>query len=131
MFAVFYGVWEAMFGIANGLLAQTGNTLSGEARRGVAETSDAIVASPWFGEVSVFGTIGGLAWTTAIVAAILALRQTGAPRAALVALGVSSIMVMHVPPFGPVALISLATAAYLIERERVTAPAPSLRTVPA
>src|SRR5688500_22810 len=32
VFAVFYVVWEAIFGIANGLLAQTGNTLSGDAR---------------------------------------------------------------------------------------------------
>ena len=43
VFAVFYAVWEAMFGIANGLLAQAGNDLSGAARQGAREASDAIV----------------------------------------------------------------------------------------
>ena len=34
VFAVFYGVWEAVFGIANGLLAQSGNQLERRGARG-------------------------------------------------------------------------------------------------
>jgi hypothetical protein len=118
VYAAFYGVWEAMFGIANGLLAQTGNSLDGAAREGVAETSRAIVGSPLFGELSVFSAIGSVAWMVGVIAAILALRDDGVRRAPLILLAIGALMVFHVPPFGSTALICLAAGAYLTERRR-------------
>ena len=120
VYAVVYGVWEAMFGIANGLLAQTANTLDGEARQGVAEASEAIVRSPAFGEVSVFSTIGGLAWMVAVFGAIMVLKRDGVRRAPLILLAIGALMILHVPPIGPVALVCLSAGAYLVERRRAT-----------
>jgi hypothetical protein len=131
VFAVFYGMWEAIFGIANGLLAQTGNELSGEARQGVREAVNDIVSSPLWGEMSVLNTIGGMAWVAAVIAAIIALKHAGVGRTALTLLGVGSLMIMHIPPIGPVALVCLSAGAYLIERHRSAALAPSRRLVPA
>jgi hypothetical protein len=109
---------EAMFGIANGLLAQTGNSLHGAAREGVAETSRAIVGSPLVGEQGVFSAIGSVAWMVGVIAAIMALRHDGVRRAPLILLAIGALMVFHVPPFGSTALICLAAGAYLTERRR-------------
>ena len=143
VFAVFYTVWEAMFGIANGLLAQAANDLGAEARSGAREASDAIVGSTLFGEAGVFGSIGGVAWVVAVVAAVVALKRAGVGTTALVLLAIGGMMIMHVPPFGPVALVCLAGAAFLAERSRAAtatitaaaaprrAPSPAAPAVPA
>jgi hypothetical protein len=120
IYAVVYGVWEAMFGIANGLLAQTANTLDGEAREGAVEASEAIVSSPVFGEVSVFSSVGGIAWMVGVTGAVLALRSDGVRRTPLILLAIGALMIFHVPPFGPIALICLSAGAYLVERRRAT-----------
>jgi hypothetical protein len=131
VYAVAYTVWEAVFGIANGLLAQSGNDLSGAEREGTEQAVNDIVASPIFGEAGVFGSIGGLAWWTAIAAAIMALKRSGVRPAALVLLAVGGLMTFHIPPIGPPALLCLSAAAYLIERRRSAVPAASLRPLPA
>ena len=61
VFAVFYTVWEAVFGIAIGLIAQSGSDLSGAERAGAAAAVDHIVASPLFGEAGAFrGRLAGV-----------------------------------------------------------------------
>jgi hypothetical protein len=117
VYAVFYTVWEAIFGIATGIIADTGNGLSDTQREGTAAAVDAIVASPIVGEAGVFGSIGGLAWWVAISAAIMALKQAGVRRSALVLLGLGGLMTFHVP-IGPPALVCLSIAAFMIDRHR-------------
>lgn len=129
VYAVFYTVWEALFGIANGIIASAGSDLSGAEREGASKALDAIVSSPLVGETGVFSSIGSLAWWTAIAAAIMALKQVGVGRVRLVLLGLGGLLVFHVP-IGPPALCCLSAAAYLIERHRA-APAETLRAVPA
>lgn len=63
-------------------------------------------------------SIGSLAWITAISAAIVALKAAGVRRTPLILLGMSAVMVMHVPPIGPIALTCLSAAGFLLERER-------------
>jgi hypothetical protein len=130
VFAVFYTVWEAVFGIAIGLIADSGNDLTGAERAGAAAAVEDIVASPLFGESGAFSAIGSLAWWTAIAAAIMALKHAGVRRSALVLFGIGGLLVFHVP-IGPPALVCLSAAAYLIERHRAAAPAPALRPLPA
>jgi hypothetical protein len=96
VFAVFYTVWEAIFGIATGILADAGD----------AKGIDAILSSPIVGEPGLFVSLGSLAWWTGIAAAIVALKQAGVGR-----------LTFHVP-IGPPALVCLSAAAYLIERRR-------------
>jgi hypothetical protein len=123
VFAVLYGVWETMFGIANGMIARAGSDLGPAARRGTSAAFDSIVGSPLVGELSVFNALGSAAWLTAVVGAIVALKRAGVRTTALVLLGIGGMMVMHVPPIGPVALVCLSGAALLVERHRAAAAA--------
>ena len=107
-FAVLYTAWEVMTGIATGVLAGAGDV------EGVER-----LTTHWIsGELGVFNSVGALAWTAAIAAAVIALRAAGARRGALVGLGLSALMVMHIPPIGPIALLGLATAVVLSRRPR-------------
>lgn len=118
IYAVFYGVFEALVGIATGIAAQQGNGMSGAERGGVAETVGAIHSHPIVGDGKLFAGIGSVAWIVAITGAILALRQLGVGRPTLVLLGLGTFMAIHVPPIGPVALLCLSGAAFLVERHR-------------
>lgn len=118
VFAVFYGVWEALMGIATGIVAQESNAATGAARAALTDTVERIATHPIVGEAGVFNSVGSLAWVVGVSAAIVALHGAGAQRGPLVLLGIGAMMVMHVPPFGPVALVCLSLAALLIERER-------------
>jgi hypothetical protein len=130
VYAVFYTVWETIFGIGIGLIADAGNGLSGAEREGAAEAVANIVSSPIVGEMGVLVSVGSVAWWTAIAGAIMALKQAGVRRAALVLLGLGGLMAWHVP-IGPPALVCLSAAAYMIERHRASAPVASLRPLPA
>lgn len=118
VFAVFYGVWEALMGIASGVIAHEGATMSAGAREGIADVVGAIATHPIVGEFGVFNSIGSLAWVAAISAAIVALHGVDVHRSTLILLGIGAVMVMHVPPFGPFALVCLSVAGLRIERER-------------
>ena len=131
VFAVFYGVWEALMGIATGIVAQESNEATGAARTALADTVDRIASHPIAGEVGVFNSVGSLAWVVGVSAAIVALRDAGVGRGALVLLGIGAMMVMHVPPFGPVALVCISLAGLLIERQRVARQSPAIGVVAA
>jgi hypothetical protein len=113
-------------------MAQSGSDLSAAEQRGLSKAVDDIVTSPVFGEPGLFTAVSGLAWWTAIAAAIMALKNAGVRPAALVLLGTGGLMTMHIPPIGPPALVCLSAAAYLIERHRASATASALdmRVVP-
>ncbi|HEV2774656.1 MAG TPA: hypothetical protein VGV90_03615, partial [Solirubrobacteraceae bacterium] len=118
VFAVFYGVWEALMGIATGIVGQESNEATGAARTALADTVDRIATHPIAGEVGVFNSVGSLAWVVGVSAAIVALRGAGVGRGALVLLGIGAMMVMHVPPFGPVALVCISLAGASVARDR-------------
>src|SRR5215208_6499335 len=54
VYAVVYSSWEAMFGIATGVVAQQGNGLGGAERDGVAAALNAFPTHPVIGESGVF-----------------------------------------------------------------------------
>jgi hypothetical protein len=118
VYAVFYGVYETVMGVATGVAAQTGNGLSGAEREGVADVVNNILTSRIVGDGGLFSSVGSIAWWVGISAAIMALRQAGASRASLVLLGLGGLMVFHALAVGPAALVCLSAAAYLIERRR-------------
>ena len=118
VYAIFYAVYEAMMGIATGIMTQHGNGMTGAERDGVAEAVNAIPTHAIVGDGGLLSSIGSLAWIVAITGAILALRAAGVRRSALVLLGIGTFMAMHVPPIGPIALVCLSGAAFLIERHR-------------
>ncbi len=108
VYAVFYGAYEAMMGLATGVMTQHGGD--------VAEAVNSIPTHPIVGDGGLLATIGSLAWVTAITGAILALRAAGVRTPALVLLGIGTFMAIHIPPIGPAALVCLSGAALMIER---------------
>ena len=127
VFAVSYGVWEALTGISTGIVAQQGDGMTGPARQALADAVDRIGTHPISGELGLFNSVGAVAWVLAMVAAVIALHGVGVRRSALVLLAIATFMVMHVPPIGPVALLCLSGAAVLSERTRrswASGPAP-------
>jgi hypothetical protein len=105
-------------GIGSGIVAKEANGLSGAERDGVNAALETIPTNPLVGESGLFCSIGSVAWVVAIAGAIIALRQAGARRSGLVLLSFGAIMVMHIPPFGPIALVCFSAAALLIESRR-------------
>ena len=130
VYAIFYGVYEGMMGLATGIMTQQGNGMTGAERDGVAEAVNAIPTHPIVGDGGLLANIGSLAWIIAITGAILALRAAGVRRSALVLLGIGTFMAVHIPPIGPVALLCLSGAALLIERHRESPAHASVRPLP-
>jgi len=107
VYAVFYGAFEAAMGIGSGVMTQRGDD---------AEAVNVIPTHPIVGESGLLSTVGSIAWITAITGAILALRAAGVRTPALVLLGLGTLMAIHIPPIGPIALVCLSGAALMIQR---------------
>ncbi|MGK5680979.1 hypothetical protein [Actinoplanes sp. URMC 104] len=103
-FALFYGAAEAVIGIAAGVLVRHGDAAGAQAL--------------WDDPVSddILTTLGGVAWVVAVLAAALALHRAGASPFVPLLLILSSAVVLHGPPIGPLGLLSFAGAALLWER---------------
>ena len=115
-FVVFYGAWEAVAGLAAGAIAQHTNSLPAAERAGGADAIQSLYESPIVGDFGLLSSLGSLGWVTAVLAAAVALRTTGASRLAVGLLGVSALAVQHPPPVGPIALACFAAAVVLIYR---------------
>ena len=119
-----YGAAEAILGIAAGVLVQYANVAPENERAGVA----AAIQRLWDDVISadLASTVGAIAWAVGILAAAVALRQTGAPLAVSLLLAVSTIALLHGPPIGPIGLVFFATAVALLARSssNTVSPAP-------
>ncbi len=124
-FVVFYGVWEALQGIATGVLAGEVNGLAGAERATGAELIQDFAESPLVRDLGVFSSIGSIAFITAAIAAGIALRRNaGAPVSVAVLLGLAGFLITaHPPPFGPTGLALFVAAVVLYVRSGSTAPA--------
>lgn len=131
LFVVFYGAWEAMYGIGLGILGDAVNELPEEQRA----TGAAVIQD--YGEhvlIRGFGvlvSLGSVAFVVAMIAAGIALRRhAGAPLAVPILLGLAGILITaHPPPFGPTGLALFIAAVLLFARGQSSsrAPAPSVR----
>lgn len=127
-YVVFYGAWEAMYGIGLGILGDVVNGLP-EAERA---TGAAVIQD--YGEnvllrgFGVLVSIGSVAFITAAIAAGVALRrQAGAPIAVPVLLGLSGFLITaHPPPYGPIGLALFVAAVLLFARGQSRTQAPAV-----
>jgi hypothetical protein len=127
VYVVFYGAWEAMYGIGLGIL--------GDAVNGLPETERATGAAVIqdYGEhvllrgFGVLVSIGSVAFVIATIAAGIALRRhAGAPLAVPILLGLSGFLITaHPPPFGPTGLALFIAAVLLFARSQSSARAPA------
>ncbi|WP_328475619.1 hypothetical protein OHA21_19795 [Actinoplanes sp. NBC_00393] len=114
VFAVFYGAGEAIQGIGVGVLVQHVNQAPESERVAGARAVQALWDNPVSDDLAV--TIGAIGWAVAVFAAAAAVHRAGAPLAATVLLGLSSIVLMHAPPIGPVGLLCFAAAVVVLDR---------------
>lgn len=115
-FVVFYGAWEAVAGLAAGALAQHTNRLPADERAIGSDAIQSLYESPIVGDFGLLNSLGSLGWITAVLAAAVAVRGTGASRLAVALLGVSALAIQHPPPVGPLALACFAGAVLLMRR---------------
>jgi hypothetical protein len=133
-FLVFYTAYEVTVGIGTGILVDYANGRPAAEQAVLADAiqdlnRNAITADP----ASIALSLGVLGWVVAMVAAAVAFRRSGVGWLPTVLLGLASAFVIHPPPVGPIALVCLAMAAALIERERARESAvsvPATRTPP-
>jgi hypothetical protein len=118
VFVLFYGAWEAVAGLAVGALVQYTNGLPARERPIGSDAIESVNDNAIVGDFGLLGSVGSLAWITAVIAAAVAVRRAGAPLAAAVLLGVSAIVANHPPPTGPIGLACFAGAVALIARAR-------------
>ncbi len=131
LYVVFYGAFELLQGIANGILVNEVNGLPQSERATGAKLVQDFAEHPFSRDLGVFSSIGGLALLVAMVAAGAALRRhAGAPRSVWVLLGLSGLLIgAHPPPFGPTGLAFFIAAVLLFQRSQ-SAAAPARLSQP-
>jgi hypothetical protein len=124
VFVVFYGAFELLQGIANGILVNEVNALSPAERAAGAELIQDFAEHPFASDFGVFSLVGGLGLLVALIAAGIALRRhAGAPVSVPILLGLSGLLIgAHPPPFGPIGLVLFIAAVVIYARSRPTAP---------
>ena len=133
VFAVFYLAWEALQGIANGLLVDQVSTLPAADRALGASLIQDFAESPLARDLGVLASIGTIGLIVGMVAVGVVLRDAGAPQWAPVLLGFSGFLISgHPPPFGPTGLAIFAGfAAYVMTVEDAPAgESPATRPAP-
>jgi hypothetical protein len=117
-FVLFYGVWEAVIGLATGALVQHANDAPARERPAVSDAIQSLQDNAIVGDPGVVAGIGALAWIVAVIAAAVAVRRAGAPVLATVLLALSVVVFSHPPPIGPVGLACFAGAVLVLYRSQ-------------
>jgi hypothetical protein len=111
VFAVFFSAYDAAAGIGTGYALRNAQGLSAEAQAAVYEV---VKDLPLFSLPFVLSVVGTLGWAVALIAAAIALRRAGAPRAPFILLILAGVFLMagHPYPQGTLAFggFFLATA---------------------
>ena len=97
LWLVFFSAFDAVAGIATGVLTRHANTLAGQDREGVVSAIDFLFDDSQLagGGFSVLGNLGHFSWVIVAIAASVALYRAGAPRAVVVATSLSVLFASH------------------------------------
>lgn len=118
IFAALYAAFDAVAGIATGVLAREANGLGPAERSAVEAAIEALFTDRIVGgESSLLAVTASLAWLVAALAAALSLRRGGAHRVAVVLVALSALLfpLGHTPPNAQLALGCFAAGAALAE----------------
>ena len=138
VWTVFFSAYDAVQGIATGILIEHASDLTADQQSAVGDTIDYLVLdSRLAGDISAIQMIAGAAWVTVAFAAAMALRHGGARKATVIAAVISTVFSMHMTP-ASIGLVALFIAGILKERQHsdlsqvaITAKsAESMRTEP-
>ena len=124
VFAIFYGTYEALQGIGNGVLGEQVNDLPASERGAGSELIQDYAENIFVRDFGLLSSIGALGLFVGLLAAGIALRrEAGAPTSVLVLLGLAGILIgAHPPPFGPIGLVLFVAAVLLYVRSPSAAP---------
>lgn len=127
LWMVFFSAFDAVAGIATGVLTRHANSLTGEDREGVIAAIDFLWADSQLanGGFSVLGNLGHLSWVIVAVAATVALYRAGASRVVVGATFVSVLFASHSGLGAAVGLVALFVAELLTFRRRSSETVPS------
>jgi hypothetical protein len=128
---VFFSAFDAIAGIATGVLTRHANSLAGEDREGVVAAVDFLWADSQLagGGFSVLGNLGHASWVIVAIAATVALYRAGASRVVVSTTFLSVLFASHSGPGAALGLVALFVAELLtVQRQSPeTAPGPRNR----
>jgi hypothetical protein len=127
---VFFSTYDALAGIATGVLVRQANSVSGEEREAFADAADFSFDSHISGNISWFGVVAAVAWVIVALAAAMALRRAGADWLTTAAAALSALFAAHAGYVAMVGLIALLVAAVLWERRRARSAVAPRSAVP-
>jgi uncharacterized membrane protein YdfJ with MMPL/SSD domain len=124
---VFFTAFDAIAGIATGVLARHAHSLSGDDQAGVISAvnflwDDSELAGGGF---SFLGNVGHFSWVVVAIAATLALNKAGSSRLAVGAMLLSVLFASHAGPGVAAGLVGLFVAELLTFRKRSLETPPS------
>src|SRR5688572_8490128 len=124
---VFFSAFDAIAGIATGVLARHAHSLSGDDQEGVISAvnflfNDSQLAGGGF---SVLGNIGHFSWVVLAIAATVALYKAGSSRLVVGAMLLSVLFASHAGPGAAAGLVALFVAEFLTFRKRSVETPPS------
>jgi hypothetical protein len=130
---VFFSAFDAIAGIAVGVLTRHANNLAGEEREAVVRAIDFLQDSRLAGgdNYSVLGILGQFSWVALVLAAIVALWRAGVSRLIVGATLLSLLFSAHAGYPAAVGLVALFVAELLRFLSRSGATAPSRAPEPA
>jgi hypothetical protein len=118
VWTVFFSAYDAVQGIATGLLVRHADGYPEEERNAVANALDYLVQdSRLAGDISALQMIAGAAWFAVAIGATFALYQANASTAVVVCAGLSAVFSIHMAP-AAIGLLALAGAVILRGREQ-------------
>jgi hypothetical protein len=115
LWLVFFSAFDAIAGIATGVLTRHANSLAGEEREGVVAAIDFLWADSQLagGGFSILGNLGHFSWVLVAVAATVALYRAGASRVVVGATFVSVLFASHSGLGAAVGLVALFVAEFV------------------
>jgi hypothetical protein len=121
VWTVFFSAYDAVQGIATGVLVRHTNSLRDAEQDVIAGALDYLVQdSRLAGDISALQLVTGAAWLTVAIAAAVALHQANAGRIVVVCACISTVFSAHVTP-AAIGLLALFIACLLRERQRTEA----------
>jgi hypothetical protein len=131
LWLVFFSAFDAVAGIATGVLTRHANSLAGDEREGVVAAidflwTDSLLVNGGFG---ILGNLGHLSWVVVAIAATVALYRARAGRVVVAATFLSVLIASHSGLGAAVGLVALFVAELLMLRRRSSVATP--KTTPA
>ena len=124
---VFFSAFDAIAGIAVGVLTRYANSLAGQEREAVIGAIDFLFQDSKFAggnNFSLLGDLGQFSWVLLVLAATVALWRAGVSRLIVGATLLSFLFASHAGYMAAVGLVALFVAELLMFRARRAQPAP-------